>query len=676
LPRAKRLERRDHAPRRRGGEVSPAGTGCESKPSLLPCVVLLALPPSLSYRWYLDPVCGKSLLEWAVAELWELLGRAPWVFSRSPREAEELRRRFHGAALGGVVSDLFLISPLASVLEGPARESSQGVLVCTPLLPVAPGEIVASLLRHHAVGGSDFTRGDPADDAAPKLVSRDLLSCLAALRLEERGLVPPGNPFQALERLIGSEEFDAFFRERCGRAPKASAIGDSEPSGQNLPRAPSIWHPEDMKILRRAVSRAGGRLPVRGGELLSVWSEILARRERAKSRLAAKRLSATAPRLVKTGVPTVLHVAVESAYSGAEACFALLAANIRRDRYNPVAVVGAEGVLTEKLRAGGVPVIIPGFAYWGPSAFNISYFVELLRKHNVALVHINGWRAHSTRLAAQLLGIPVVCHLRVFPQPDFVPALAEAQVVLCVSHAVATELRRYPIAGTVVVVHDGVDLEEFPPRGSREGGGDRRVLVLANVGPGKGQELALRALPFVAQAVSNVRLLFAGDILDASYYAQLRRLVQELGCEDQVEFLGFQYPVLPLYTQADVLVVPSLREPLSHVVLEAQAVGVPAVAAANGGTPEMIQDGVNGLLFGERTPQALAEAIVRVLTDEGLAARLAQEGRRIVRSRFSIEQHADNVMAVYDAVLGRWRRRGAAAAHKYSVALTNNLNVG
>ncbi|HXG31734.1 MAG TPA: glycosyltransferase family 4 protein [Bryobacteraceae bacterium] len=626
---------------------------------LLPCLVLPTPPPSIYYRWYEQSICGNSLVEWAVAELTEVLGQSPWILSRAASETQQLRQRFDQTAVAGIVSETLLIPSLASLLRDRERGAFSGVFLCTPLLPLAPLETVASLLDEHTRARSDFTEGnDPSDSFAPKLLSRELLFCLDVLRLEERGLLPPGGPFPALRRVIESEEFRAFFCEQCGRVPVLQSAGNSGVTGQDCPVVPAPTFPEDIHLLRRAVSRAGGRLPIRGPELLHRWSEALSKRQRAKLRLAGKRLRqvASSRHSVRTRVRTVLYVSVESAYSGAEASLALLASSLCRERYRPVAVVGMEGLLAQRMRSGGVAVAIPGFAFWRASAYNTSYLAELMRKHDVALVHINGWRAHSAALAAKLLGLPVVSHLRVFPEPDSATALAGVDAVMCVSHAVASELRRHPIAAAVFTIHNGVNLNELPERRPREGGSERTVLVVANVGPGKGQELVLRAIPLVQQSVSNVHFLFAGDVLDPGYYARLLELARELDCADRVRFVGFHYPILHLYEQADVFVLPSVREPFSRAVLEAQAVGVPVVAAASGGTPELIEDGVNGLLFTERTPQALAEAVARVLTDPSLAARLAREARRIVCSRFTIEQHVQNVMAVYDMLLeGRIR---------------------
>ncbi len=623
----------------------------------LPCVILPTPLASIHYRWYLEPVCGSSLLDRTLDELSELFEESPYIVSRSAWEARDLNCRLRRRAGARIVTDHYVMAPLASLLDSPGAVA-QHVAFCTPLLPLLPVEAVEFLACEHRELVSDLmTVTDPGDPAFPRFVSGDLLRCITAMGVEQRSLLPLGNPFPALKELISSPEFSAFFQEQCGRAPICESV---EPQVGVSEVSPAVRHPADIKALGRAVRRAGGRLPVRGCQVVECWSRVLVRRERAKLRLAAmwSRSSRRPPNRLRRKARVVLYVAVESAYSGAEASFALLATRIRRDRYMPLAVVGVEGVFAERLRAGGVPTIVPGFAYWDPSVFNVTYFINLMRRHEVDLVHINGWSAHAARLAARLLAIPVVSHLRVFPEPAFVAPLSDSTAVICVSEAVALELRRYPIAARIFAIHNGVDQSEFPSRGEYRRRPERVVLWVANVHRGKAQDLLVSAIPLVCRVVPNVRFLFAGDILDPGYYGRLRKLSQELSCDDRLEFLGFRFPLHPLYERADVFVLASVREPFSRAVLEAQAVGVPIVAAASGGTPEIIQDGVNGLLFRERTPEALAEAIVRVLTDDDLGMRLVREGRQIIGTCFTIERHVEEVMDAYDALLAGSFRDG------------------
>jgi glycosyltransferase involved in cell wall biosynthesis len=127
----------------------------------------------------------------------------------------------------------------------------------------------------------------------------------------------------------------------------------------------------------------------------------------------------------------------------------------------------------------------------------------------------------------------------------------------------------------------------------------------------------------------------------------------------------------PVYACADAVVLCSAKEPFSRAILEAQAAGVPVVAADSGGTPEIVKDGESGLLFRERTPEAVAAPIVRLLTDTAFASRLAAGGHRVVSSRFTIQQHVEKVMTLYDRILAKWHRLAPSLSNRALPATHN-----
>jgi glycosyltransferase involved in cell wall biosynthesis len=106
-----------------------------------------------------------------------------------------------------------------------------------------------------------------------------------------------------------------------------------------------------------------------------------------------------------------------------------------------------------------------------------------------------------------------------------------------------------------------------------------------------------------------------------------------------------------------VAVLPSYREALGLVILEAMALARPVVASDVGGIPEMVEDGVTGLLVAPRDPDALADAIVRLLTDHPFADTLGRNGYRLVRERFCVERMVAAIEVLYDDGWLAWRRR-------------------
>jgi glycosyltransferase involved in cell wall biosynthesis len=165
--------------------------------------------------------------------------------------------------------------------------------------------------------------------------------------------------------------------------------------------------------------------------------------------------------------------------------------------------------------------------------------------------------------------------------------------------------------------------------------GERAPLALAlgRLHPNKGFELLLDALA----ATREITLWIAGD---GPLRARLERLATRLGIAGRVRFLGWREDVPRLLAAADLLVCPSLHEPLGNVVIEAWSARLPVVATASDGPAGLIRDGENGILVplpGSRGggPQALADAIERVCADPGLRAKLGKAGRRAYEAEFT-----------------------------------------
>jgi len=181
------------------------------------------------------------------------------------------------------------------------------------------------------------------------------------------------------------------------------------------------------------------------------------------------------------------------------------------------------------------------------------------------------------------------------------------------------------------------------------GPGDVLVVCVARLMADKGVDVLVRAWPEVLRAVPAAQCLIAGDGPDMH---GLQRLSDG---QPRIHFLGFHSDVYELYSAADIVAIPSRREGQSIVCLEVMAsVPAPAIVAARaGGLPEMLEDGVSGLLVPPDNPDALAQGIIRAALDERLRANLSLEGGRTVRERYSAEGMARATRDVYAGLLAR-----------------------
>jgi glycogen(starch) synthase len=189
-------------------------------------------------------------------------------------------------------------------------------------------------------------------------------------------------------------------------------------------------------------------------------------------------------------------------------------------------------------------------------------------------------------------------------------------------------------------------LFEGPFEDPFSGVGRPRILLVGRLAPQKGVSTLVEAAGLLKDP--SAKVLLVGD---GSERPKLEREAKRIGVGDRVRFEGFvAHERLPAaLVHADLLVLPSLYEELGTVLLEAMQAGLPVVASKTGGIPDVIEDGVNGMLVLPGEPEALARAIDRFLADRDLARRLS-EGAQQRAKDYDWEVLAERVLAVYQGV--------------------------
>jgi glycosyltransferase involved in cell wall biosynthesis len=181
----------------------------------------------------------------------------------------------------------------------------------------------------------------------------------------------------------------------------------------------------------------------------------------------------------------------------------------------------------------------------------------------------------------------------------------------------------------------------------------RVILNVAYLADHKGQCYLIEAAPRILREFPAAAFFFVGE-------GELRRTLSELatslGVGGRVFFTGFRDDVSAILRGADIYVMPSHLEGLGTSVLDALSSGLPVVAARAGGIPEMIEDGVNGLLVPPRDAGALAAAVVRLLSQPEESARLGAAGPATVAARFTADRMVEGNLAVYRRLLAGARR--------------------
>ena len=180
--------------------------------------------------------------------------------------------------------------------------------------------------------------------------------------------------------------------------------------------------------------------------------------------------------------------------------------------------------------------------------------------------------------------------------------------------------------------------------------GELVVLTVASLTPVKDHAGLLEAAARLrTQSAVPFRLLFVGE---GALRSELERRVGELGLTRHVDMPGASDRVPDLLAAADVFVLPSHLEGMSNAILEAMASGLPVVAKAVGGNPELVVDGETGLLCRPGDPESMAAAIGRLLQDASLRRRMGEAARKRAVETFSIDAMLRNYADYYRRVVG------------------------
>jgi colanic acid/amylovoran biosynthesis glycosyltransferase len=231
--------------------------------------------------------------------------------------------------------------------------------------------------------------------------------------------------------------------------------------------------------------------------------------------------------------------------------------------------------------------------------------------------------------------------------------VGSASLVICISDFGRSQLMRIAAEedwGKLQVAHCGLDGEWFENGAAPRPDGELRLLTVGRLEREKGHAILLEALALLRQREVPVVLEVVGD---GSRLDSLRRQAVSMGISDRVTFAGpvGQDRIQDRYRAADAFCLPSLGEGIPVVLMEALASGLPAVASNTMGIPELIEDGVTGLLVPPGRPGELAEKIERLARDRALGRELGEAGRRKVIEEFSLDQGADSLRDAFLQVL-------------------------
>lgn len=205
------------------------------------------------------------------------------------------------------------------------------------------------------------------------------------------------------------------------------------------------------------------------------------------------------------------------------------------------------------------------------------------------------------------------------------------------------------------VIHNGVDMEQFDGKSrdrtwlKPESGNEKWIALVGNMHSDvKGHPSLIAAAAAVVREFPEARFVLAGD---GTRRKEFEQQAAQLGLEGNFLFLGRRNDVPRILSCSDIAVLPSKAEGLPNAVLEYLAAGLPTIASRVGGNAEIVQDGVTGMLVPAEDPAAMSNAILLLLRDPALAARIGKNGREYVAREFSFQRMIENTDQLYTELL-------------------------
>jgi len=365
----------------------------------------------------------------------------------------------------------------------------------------------------------------------------------------------------------------------------------------------------------------------------------------------------------------IIHVVISGEVAGGQkVCLDIVKDRLRLGD-DVVVVAPAQGPFTDEC-AGLVPVeFLPSQRLW--DLWRVPQLIRFMRRRRADLVHTHLMVPGNIlwRLACRVTGVRLLNHVhaenyfgregpkaRLVRQLDTWTARWTDCFVAVSRHTAATlSDQGYP-PERVRVVYNAVPCEPEPKRTADGTTAPQQVIgCVARLAESKGQRELIQAFSEIAPRHPESQLWLIGKDQEAGgmFESALRSIAEKLGVKDRIVFWGHRNDVPTLMQCMTICVLPSFAETFPVTLLEAMSLGVPVVATAVAGVPEIVADQETGLLVPPGDAAALSHAMDRLLSDSDLARWLGERGRESVTSRFAKPKMLGEMRVIYSELLGR-----------------------
>jgi glycosyltransferase involved in cell wall biosynthesis len=371
---------------------------------------------------------------------------------------------------------------------------------------------------------------------------------------------------------------------------------------------------------------------------------------------------------------SIVGVDPELGFAGGETQVLGLTLALAADGHRAELICDPAGRLWEKAVAAGVKC----YSLRIRNAVDLAAGIRLraiLKRERYDVVHFHTSRAHSMAPLARGFARALVVTRRMDYRPNrvFAPYLFNRAVdgVVAISGGVADSLATAGVdRRRVTVVHSGVDCGRFRPSTAEErvqarialglSFGEILVSAVGALEPRKGHRYLVEAIAQIAATDSSTKVkCFIGG--QGSLRGELERQIATLGCSERVKLLGRIESAQELLWASDVFAMPSLKEGLGVAALEAMASALPVIASEVGGLREVMQHDRTGILVPPAQPQAIAQAIGRMVESAKFRSQMGAAARVRVEDYYSMQKMAAQTLELYRTCVRNTRRKKGGA---------------
>ena len=363
--------------------------------------------------------------------------------------------------------------------------------------------------------------------------------------------------------------------------------------------------------------------------------------------------------------PTIVHVIHSTSFGGGPNMLAILCVRLAGE-FNMEVVSDGQGDVPKRLESAGIKVHRLDLTTKWSFSRNIPTLAALVRSRRPDLVQLHGQFAGSLgQLALVAAGRPKSIYHVQWPSflDDTGPwsrlrnraaelvSCGGATAVVAVSENDRAEYLRRKLCrpAKISVIHNAfsLDIEQMAPPPPPDG---KVVGFVGRLSDQKGVEYLIRAAPRVLARHPATKFVLVGDGPERS---RLEGLARSLGVASAIEFAGYQAQPSEWIKESTVMAIPSIYDPFPLVTLEIMALGRPVVASAVGGIPEAVDNGATGILVPPRDPEAIADAIDRLLDSPALASQMGEAARVRAREKFSPDAISAQFASLYRRLLAK-----------------------